>query len=274
MSNSPPEKVVHLNRYHHFTEVMRDPGIEGQLRRYKSAHDGTSQTVFMLQPVGRKPDKLFFFFHGMDGDSGDAVVVGDIVKRLNATVVAMGGRGPAWVSTAFLADAEQVIRKHANGFQGFHLIGVSMGGSQALALAGLLPDDLRQSILGVIALIPGANLPAILERSNNERVKSTLQASVNGEISLAHERSPTRILEQYNAGLPFIIFYRQEDTLLLADELVSFIAILRRRGHSVMTFSASGEHEFTYKNFDYVEVMRRLGSDSTEYGAPLRSDEQ
>ena len=273
MSNSPPEKVVHLNRYYHFTELMRDPGIEGQLRRYKSAHDGTRQTVFMLQPVGQKPDKLFFFFHGMDGDSGDAVVVGDIVKQLNATVVAMGGRGPAWVSTAFLADAEQVIRNHANGFQGFHLIGVSMGGSQALALAGLLPEDLRESVLGVIALIPGANLEALVTRSSHERVRNTVHASVDGDLSALRQRSPVQALKQYRTSLPFVIFHNQADTLLLTDELETFIKTLRRERHPVTTFSTPGEHNFTYKNFDYREAIGRLGSNSTEHTVPLLADE-
>jgi len=266
--------TVHLNRYYHYTELMRDPAIEGQLLRYQSDHDQTMQSVLILQPVGQRSDKVFFFFHGMDGDSGDGVIVRDIVKRLNATVVSMGGRGPAWVSSAFLADAEQVIRTYAIDLPGFYLIGVSMGGTQALALAGLLPYDLRQSVLGVIALIPGANLPAIMERSTNERVKNTLQGSVNGDVSLLQQTSPTMVLDRYKAELPFVIFYRQQDTLLLADELESFVASLRRKRHPVAAFSAPGEHEFTYKNFDYLEVMNKLGSDSTERRVPLVSNEQ
>lgn len=273
MSTQAPQPVIHLNRYYHFTELMRDTGVEGQLRRYQSHHDRTAQTVLILQPAGQKSDRLFFFFHGMDGDSGDGVVVRDIVKRLNATVVAMGGRGPAWVSTAFLADAEQVIRSHANGFQGFHLIGVSMGGTQALALAGLLPEDLRESVLGVIALIPGANLEALVTRSAHERVRNTVQASANGDLFALKQRSPIEVLKQYRAGLPFVIFHNQADTLLLSDELETFIATLRRENHPVTTFSAPGEHNFTYKNFDYREAIGRLGSNSTEHTVPLLADE-
>lgn len=272
MSNSPPEKVVHLNRYYHFTELMRDPAIEGQLRRYQSAHDGTMQTVLVLQPTGQKSDKLFFFFHGMDGDSGDGVVVRDLVKGLNATVVTMGGRGPSWVSNAFLADAEQVIREHAGDFQNYYLIGVSMGGTQALALAGLLPDGLRQSVAGVIALIPGANLPALLARSSNERVRNTVRDSVSGDVSQLHHRSPLEVMDQYKGGLPFVIFHNQQDTLLLTDELEKFIASLRSNGHPVTTFSVSGDHTFTYENFDFSEAIGSLGRDSTEKRAPLRAD--
>jgi pimeloyl-ACP methyl ester carboxylesterase len=269
MSTQAPQPVIHLNRYYHFTELMRDPSIEGQLRRYRSLHDETDQSVLILQPAGQKSDKLFFFFHGMDGDSGDGVVVRDIVKRMNATVVAMGGRGPAWLSTAFLADAEQVIRGHVKDSQGFYLIGVSMGGTQALALAGLLPEDLRESILGVIALIPGANLEAMVTRSAHERVTNTVRASVNGDLSALKERSPTQVLQQYRAGLPFVIFHNQADTLLLTDELERFIESLRREHHPVTTFSAPGEHNFTYKNFDYREAIGRLGSDGSENTVPL-----
>lgn len=269
MITPPPEKVVHLNRYYHFTELMRDPAIEGRLSRYQSAHDGTMQTVLILQPVAQKSDKLFFFFHGMDGDSGDGVVVRDIVKRLNATVVTMGGRGPAWVSDAFLADAEQVITTHSSGFPNYYLIGVSMGGTQALALAGLLPDKLRRSVIGVVALIPGANLPAILTHSSNDRVRNTLRAAVNGDVSLLEQRSPTQVLTRYEPDLPFVIFHNHEDTLLLTNELEEFVSNLRRRGHSVTTFSAPGDHDFKYENFDYQKAIEKLGSDSTETGAPL-----
>jgi pimeloyl-ACP methyl ester carboxylesterase len=272
MTTRPSEKVVHLNRYYHFTELMRDPAIEGRLHRYQAAHDGTMQTVLILQPAAQKPDKLFFFFHGMDGDSGDGVVVRDLVTRLNAQVVTMGGRGPAWISTAFLADAEQVIRDHMSGFENYYLIGVSMGGTQSLALAGLLPDKLRQSVLGVIALIPGVNLPAIVERSANERVKSTVRDSADGDLSQLQHRSPIAVMNRYKAGLPFVIFHNQQDTLLLTDELEKFIASLRGSGHPVTTFSVPGDHNFTYGNFDFREAIGRLGRDSTENGAPLRAD--
>jgi pimeloyl-ACP methyl ester carboxylesterase len=272
MSTQTSQKVIHLNRYYHFTELMRDPSIEGEFLRYESAHDGTMQTTFVLRPAGRRSDKLFFFFHGMDGDCGDGVVVRDLVKHLNATVVAMGGRGPAWVSTPFLADAEQVIRTHAQGFPNYYLIGVSMGGTQVLTLGALLPDKLRRLMLGIIALIPGVNLPAILAQSSNERVKNTLRASVDGDAFTLRERSPAQILDRYKEGLPFVVFYNHEDTLLLSDELKEFIADLRRRRHPVTTFSAPGGHDFTYQNFDYETVVGRLGTDSTEDAPPLISD--
>jgi len=273
MTTPPPDKVVHLNRYYHFTELMREPAIEARLRRYHSAHDGTRQTVLVLQPAGQKPDKLFFFFHGMDGDSGDGVVVRDIVKELNATVVTMGGRGPSWVSNAFLADAEQVIREHAGNFQSYYLIGVSMGGTQALALAGLLPDNLRQAIAGVIALIPGANLPALMARSSNERVRNTVRDSVNGDLSQLQHRSPIEAMNRYRPGLPLVIFHNQQDTLLLTDQLEKFTASARGNGHPVATFSVPGDHNFTYQNFDFREAIARLGRDSVEIGAPLRANQ-
>ena len=265
----PPPEPVHLNRYYHFTELMHDPAIEGQLLRYQSGYDHTSQTIFVMQPVAHKPERLFFFFHGMDGDSGDAVVVRDLVKRYNASVISLGGRGPAWVSDAVLADAEQVIRTRMAEFKGFYLIGISMGGTQALALAGLLPPDLRQAMLGVVALIPGADLPAIAARSSSVEVRRTLQASVNGNTSLLEQRSPIRLLSQYKASLPFVIFYEQQDTVLLTPELEKFIAGLRGNQHPVTTFAAPGEHSFFFGNFDYEGVVSKLGSNLTENQTPL-----
>src|SRR5688572_11748822 len=215
MHNQPSPSVVHLNRYYHFTELMRDPNVEGRLVRYRSDYDRSIQSVLVLQPTASKPEQLFFFFHGMDGDCGDGVVVRDIVKRLNAKVIAMGGRGPAWVSNAFLADAEQVIRDYTIDFPDYYLIGVSMGGTQVLALAGLLPQDLRKSVLGVIALIPGANLEAMATRSSNARVRNTVLASVGGDLSVLKQRSPMKVLKQYRPELPLVIFHNLADTLLL-----------------------------------------------------------
>lgn len=265
---APPE-AIHLNRYYHFTEVMRDEGLECQLLRYQSTYDHSQQTIFVMQPAGHKPERLFFFFHGMDGDSGDAVVVRDLVKRYNAGVIALGGRGPAWVSDAMVADAQQVIRMRLADFKGFYLIGISMGGTQALALAGLLPADLRQALLGVVALIPGADLPAIAARSSSAEVRQTLQASVNGKASLLEQRSPNRLLAQYRVGLPFVIFYEQQDTVLLTADLEKFIAGLRGNQHPVTTFSAPGEHGFSFGNFDYEGVVSKLGSNLTENKTPL-----
>jgi len=164
----PQTEAIHLNRYYHFTELMRDPAIECELTRYKSNYDQSEQSMFIMRPVGRKSERVFFFFHGMDGDCGDAVVVHDLVKRLNPTVISVGGRGPAWVSDAFIADAEQVIRARQKDFDGYYLMGISMGGTQALTLAGLMPEDLRASMQGVIALIPGSNLQAIAASSSSE----------------------------------------------------------------------------------------------------------
>jgi pimeloyl-ACP methyl ester carboxylesterase len=205
----------------------------------------------------------------MDGDSGDGVVVRELVQKLKAKVVCMGGRGSAWVSDAFLRDAHQVIRTHAGEFKKYCLIGISMGGTQALALAGLLPEDLRRPIAGVVAIIPGVNLPAIAANSSHERVKNTLRDSVKGDLGALENRSPTKVMTGYASGLPFVVFHNQADTLLLSDELRPFITQLREKGHPVATFSAPGDHNFTYKNFDYEAALKCLGSDGDGNEPPL-----
>ena len=267
MQNPAAPSSVHLNRYYHFTELMRDSEIECDVRRYRSDFDGSMQSLFVMKPAHREPETLFFFFHGMDGDGGDAVVVRDLVKRLNATVVALGGRGPAWLADSFIADSIQTLRTFANG-GGFYLIGVSMGATQALSLAGLLPSDLRESILGVVALIPGSDLQAMAERSTHERVRNTVKSSGTD----LETRSPINVLGGYRPGLPFVVFYNEEDTLLLREELEIFVNALRDSSHPVTTFSAPGNHNFTYADFDYVELMRQMGSNSSGQGAPLLSN--
>lgn len=270
MSIFPPaaDPAVHLNRYHHFTRLMRDQAIEGELRRFRSAYDGALQTTLTLRPAGERAEKTFFFFHGMDGDSGDAVIVGDLVKHLRATVVALGGRGAAWVSREFVADAEQVIRAQPVDHGGFYLMGVSMGGTQALALAGLLPEDLRRLVRGVCAFIPGVNLSAVAERSSNIRVRQTVLGSVRGDFAALDACSPVGQVARYTPGLPFLLVYNLEDGILLTDELERFISIVRRAGHPVAAFAAPGDHDFTYTNFDYREAFSHLGCDLPTPEAP------
>jgi pimeloyl-ACP methyl ester carboxylesterase len=268
-SLKPAAAAIHLNRYYHFTELMRDPAIDCQLLHYRSEYDQSQQAIFIMQPAGHKSTRLFFFFHGMDGDSGDATVVREIVKKLDATVISLGGRGPSWVSDALLADAAQVIKNRKESFAGYYLIGISMGGTQALALAGLLPDDLRQSLRGVIALIPGADLPAIETRSSSDLVKKTMRESVGGNVNLLELRSPRQLLDKYPASLPFVIFYDRQDSILLTAELEQFISALRSRSHPVATFSVAGEHDFSFHNFDYQQLIKGLGGNQTENTVPL-----
>lgn len=252
---------IHLNRYYHFTELMRDPFIEVHLSRYKSMFDSTSQSVLILEPYGKKVERLFFFFHGMSGDCGDGVIMRNLVKGTNGKVICMGGRGPSWVSDAFVSDVIQTINENSKNYKGYYLIGVSMGGTQALSLAGLLPEKLRNSILGIIAFIPGSNLLAIAKGSSNQDVKKTLIASVKGDLSKLEQRSPHSLIGKYKVNLPFIIFYNENDTILLSKSLETFITELRT-GHPISVFSTPGEHDFTYKNINYKKLFDELGKNS------------
>jgi pimeloyl-ACP methyl ester carboxylesterase len=256
---------IHLNRYFHFTELMRDPAIECELKRYRSEFDGSLQSLFTMGPSHGKSDHTFFFFHGMDGDCGDAVILRDLVKAQNATVIAFGGRGPAWVADSVVADATQIIQGLSEQTKNFYLIGVSMGGTQVLSLAALLPKALRESIAGVVALIPGSNLEAIAKESTHERVRNTVMAS-SPDLKL---KSPISLVRRYRPKLPFVMFYNEEDTLLRSEQLEIFVGELRASGYPVATFSEPGNHDFTFANFDYGKLMRYIGSDATIKGAPL-----
>jgi dienelactone hydrolase len=251
---------VHLNRYVHFTELMRDASIEGELLSYKSAYDHSEQPLFILKPAGEPAKRLFFFFHGMDGDRGDVVVVRELVRALDARVICVGG-GPSWVSDAFIANAQQIIDAYSSNSEGFYLIGISMGGTQVLALAGILPEELRNRISGVIALIPGSDLPAIMTKSSNQSVRKTLKASVNGDKDKLKGRSPINLIHKYKKGLPFVIFYNTSDSILLHDKIKYFISELNKT-HPVSIFTAPGEHDFTYTDVNYEKIFYELGKNS------------
>jgi dipeptidyl aminopeptidase/acylaminoacyl peptidase len=256
------EISVHLDRYYHFTELMRDPLVQAHLVRYQSNFDSTVQSILVLEPTTHQAKRLFFFFHGMDGDCGDGVIVRGLVNGVGAKVIVLCGRGASWVSDAFVFDATQVINEYSKGYHGYYLMGVSMGGSQALSLAGLLPRKLRESILGVIALIPGSDLLAIANNSSNQRVKNTLSASVNGNLNELRQRSPYYLIDRYKKNLPFIIFYNEDDTVLLSNDIEMFIDRLRKK-HSVSTFTAPGEHHFVHRSIDYRKLFQELGRGST-----------
>ncbi|MBL7070851.1 MAG: hypothetical protein ISS26_01600 [Candidatus Omnitrophica bacterium] len=250
----------HLNRYFHFDRLMKDCSIECVLERYKSDHDGIDQSVLIMRPAGRRSKRIFFFFHGMSGDRGDGIVAQDLVKKLDATIVSMGGRGPCWISDGFIQDAEKVIEQYSKGYKGYYLMGISMGGTQAFSLAGLLSNELQRAISGVIALMPGSDLPAIADRSSHKSVRDTLISSVGGDITRLEQRSPDRLIGKYRKGLPFSIFYNEHDTVLLSEKLEGFIQDLQKR-HPVSVFTAPGEHDFTYEDFDYKKIFDALGRD-------------
>ena len=266
-----PSTTLHLKQYHLLTNLMRSPEIAVELAGYRSDFDGTVQSVVVLRPTQKEPDKVFFFFHGMSGDAVDAAVVQVLVKELNGMVVAPGGRGPSWVSDALLADAEQVIRKYHSSFSGYYLIGISMGGTQALALAGLLPEDLRKSLLGVLAGIPGSDLAAIAEASSNADVRASLRASVEGKQDRLKTRSPDQLISRYPSGLPFAIFFRTDDTILDASAMRRFIERLRSSGHPTSVFRTPGEHSFPYQDFGYEDFFNSLGQNSDHFKVPVSS---
>ncbi len=252
--------MIHLNRYYHFTELMRDPRIEMRLTRYDSKFDGSPLSLLELTPNGIEPRGTVFFFHGMDGDVGDAVVIRKVVSDLKLKVIALGGRGPCWLSSSFCRDAPQLISDSA--VNNFYLMGVSMGGTQALSLAALLPPTLHSSLLGVIALIPGGDLGQILEKSRHDRVRETIFRSLNGDPTQLKKTSPSHLLDHY-PSVPTAIFYNEEDITLPVEGLKKLIKDLRDQGHPVSTFVAPGDHCFTYEKFDFARIFNSLGKNET-----------
>jgi dienelactone hydrolase len=257
---------VHLNRYQHFTSVMRDPAIECVVSRYRSSFDQSRQSLLVMRPVVRSQGDLFIFFHGMDGDCGDGVVMRQLVSRLGGTVVALGGRGPAWVSDAFLFDAAQVVHEHAADSERVYFVGISMGGTQALTLAAELGGMRGLNLAGVISFIPGADLVDSANCSVNGRVRATLCASVAGDLRKLQERSPIALVSKYRPGLPFVIAYNEADTILNAARTTDFVKLLRGRGLPSVAYAIPGDHSFVTEQLDeridYRRVLEDLGKTS------------
>ena len=254
---------VHLNRYAHFTQLMRDSNIKVVVERFKSAFDNSWQKVLILAPFEEKIQKVVFFFHGMDGDCGDAVVVNQLLSGTGIKIVSLGGRGPAWLSDAFVADAIQLIREQAEDNREYYLMGISMGGTQALAMAGLLPEAMSRSLAGVIAFIPGVDLVNISQESSSSRVRDTLLASVSGNIEKLSQRSPVRLIKRYRKGLPFVLQYNNGDTVLPGKPLGDFLEKLDEE-HPLSVFVEPGEHNYTHLDLDLVTIFREVGNESVE----------
>jgi poly(3-hydroxybutyrate) depolymerase len=258
-----PAAPVHLNRYHHFTRLMRDPAVECVVSRYTSDFDQTRQSVLVMRPARPATGDLFIFFHGMDGDCGDSVVMKELVTSLGGTVVAPGGRGAAWVSDAFLADAAQIIRQRVTANQRLFLVGISMGATQALVLAAEMPK-----LSGVIAFIPGADLEDVAANTANARVRISLTASVNNDLRILRERSPANLIDKYSAGLPFVIAYNEADTILPMAATATFVKSLAQRGLPVVSHVMPGDHSFVTdhldERIDYRAVIASLGKHGGE----------
>ena len=143
----------------------------------------------------------------MDGDVGDGVVVSELAGVSVPDYHHDQGRGPSWISDAFLADAEQVVAEYS-GSDGFYLAGVSMGGTQALALAALLPPLLRARIVGVLCLIPGSNLPQIVERTTVPRVRESLLMAMGGMIEAGENVAPRASDQQSGESAVHVLLQR------------------------------------------------------------------
>ena len=238
---------------------MRDARITARLVRLKSRFDGRVLTVLRLDPRSGEGLRCYFF-HGMDGDAGDGVILRDLPARAGVSLVCPGGRGPAWLSSGFIRDAEQVIRSTAGPRAPFYLSGVSMGATQALSLAGLLPPDLRSRCAGILALIPGGDLVAAEKNSSAPRVRQTLLDSVAGRREILSRRSPVEALKGYRAKLPILLIYNLHDTVLPAAGLQEYAALARRAGHPVTAIPLPGDHGFYETAADYAALfgaMRR-----------------
>jgi dienelactone hydrolase len=259
-----PAAPVHLNRYYHFTRLMRDPAVECSVSRYVSDFDQSRQSLLVMRPAGPATGDLFFFFHGMDGDCGDGVVMRELVKSLGGTVIAPGGRGAAWVGDSFLVDAAQVYHENASTQQRRFLVGISMGATQALVLAASL-----QNLAGVIAFIPGADLEDVAANTANARVRISLLASVNGDRSLLRQRSPVNLLDKYPAGLPFVIAYNEADTILPVAATKSFVKTLGQR-FPVVEHVMPGDHSFITDHLDERIDYRALIASLGKHGGPAR----
>lgn len=253
----------HLNRFFHWQRMMRDPKIHFEFSHFVSNYDSRVQNLLRISPASGKPEKVFFFFHGMSGDAGDAAVVYDLAEIANAEIISMGGRGPSWVSDAFLSDAEQIIRAESPSFKEIYLMGISMGACQVLSLIGLLRDDLRKKIEHVFCLMPGSDYTSIYRNSRSSEVRYSLGQSVRGELSLLKERSPSELITRYNPGTSFTIYYQKNDTILPINDLLVFLKKLREKRFDVHEWPDSGCHDFTFKNFDYKRLYYESAKTST-----------
>lgn len=246
-TTEPPKPAVHLNRDAHWTRMLQDPRVSARLERFPSDFDGRPQTWLQIEPAEGKPERLFIFFHGMDGDAGDAAVVYALAARHRAVIVAPAGRGPAWLSDAFLKDAEQVVREagRRTGLTEIYLAGISMGGTQALSLCGLLPDDLRDRLSGVLAIIPTADMQRAQRDSSVPRVRQTL-----ADCPHLGPRSALQLVDRFPSDLPVCVLYRDRDTVLPHESVLRFAQEWRQRGGPVLALPLPGEHAFGFDELD------------------------
>jgi dienelactone hydrolase len=139
-----------------------------------------------------------------------------------------------------------------------------------------LGGPLGPKLSGVIAFIPGADLTDIAGHSSYPRVRETLTASVAGDLHKLRERSPSALVERYPGGVPFVIAYNAEDTILPVAATATFAKQLVARGLPVACYSIPGDHSFVTQHLDeridYRRVLADLGKTSDLAGpVPTRA---
>lgn len=249
---------VHLNRYHHWTQLLREPGLKFRTE-ILTATDGAKLPLLTIEPASAAPTRTLLFYHGMDGDCGDAAILWKYALYAGLRVLCYGGRGPSWVADTLLADTMLVLDRSCGVAENVELGGVSMGATQALYLAAALPPEWQERMTTAIALIPCTDLPDAAARSSVQEVRTSLLRSVGGNPEMLRRRSPHALLEKLPAGAKYFILANIADNILPADPTLRFAEALRRRA-AVALGRANGEHDFTYADFDFARLDRMLGT--------------
>jgi len=249
-------------------------------KSFLSEFDGSDQRFIIEYLVGRRTGPLVFYLHGglahaeqgfCDGYDGCFGNLRLEVMRRRGVYVSPEYRGNSWMNASAEADIAQLIRqiKAEFGLERVVLMGASMGGTAALIYASHRP----QSVHGVVALCPAADMKALWTdlSARREPMFQTLTRSIEAAYSGTPDEAPdeysyrSALDQAASLRMPVVIRHGGSDGLLPVWHSRLLVAALRRQGTPVLYDEIpDGEHDSPTRRTpwrDYLDFV--LQSDSS-----------
>ncbi len=163
-------------------------------RAFLSSFDGSEDFV-AIAPVAlithTKDVTLFVFLHGMGQTAMEPFVMpknsplSDYLLARNKSYVLMAPnyRAPsAWASDAVMSDITQNIHMMCDQYPVKHivLIGSSMGGCVSLSYCALAPKDIKEKLIGVVAVEAAGDYAELYRKSKLYSVRPTMDECFGG----------------------------------------------------------------------------------------------
>jgi hypothetical protein len=184
-----------------------------QKKEFVSQVDGGSDVSAVAYPSSssRKETVLFVYLHGIGQDCTEPFTVPSEMTIADAlrkefpqlAILSSGyGKNPSWGTRQARADISNNIHTVLQEHHIDHIIlgGSTMGACSALLYACSAPKDIREKLLGVIAVYPCADLAELYKLTDTADFKTSMEGALGGKPT---ENKDTYRQNSLESHLPF-----------------------------------------------------------------------